>query len=74
MHLSVVPWRVDDYWVNEEGTAVPVLSTVYSHIYEEALSPWLFDVLYWYFLKYFVSTIGRIRVVARGTAKVGPIS
>ena len=53
MHLSVVPLRVDEYWVNEEGTAVPVLSTVYSHIYEEALSPWLFDVLYWYSFEVF---------------------
>lgn len=44
----VVPLRVDEYWITGENAATPVFSTVYSHISRETLSPWLFDVLYWY--------------------------
>ena len=69
----LVPYGVNEYWIDQENKPIPVFSVVYTIVSEETPDSSLFDVLSLFRLVLFLK-IGKIRVTALTIVKAGHIS
>lgn len=69
----LVPYGVNEYWIDEENKPIPVFSVVYTIVSEETPDSSLFDVLSLFGLVLLLK-IGEIRETALAIVKAGPIS